>query len=57
MSRRRRLLHKTLEAEFPHGRSGSGHQALDLRRDKPDLIILDLGLPISTGWRSSRPCG
>lgn len=43
----RRLLRKTLEVQnFRTVEAAGGHDALDaLRREKPDLIILDLGLP------------
>lgn len=43
----RRLLRKTLEVQnFRTVEAADGREALDaLRREKPDLIILDLGLP------------
>mgnify|MGYP001465251231 CR=1 FL=1 len=43
----RRLLRKTLEVQsFRTVEAADGREALDaLRREKPELIILDLGLP------------
>jgi len=34
------------------GQAGDGLEALTLVRDvKPDLIIMDINMPIATGWR------